>query len=339
MLAPTPPARRKSWLPWAVAGVAALAVLAGGVLAWPALSGLVPGSAPSTTTPTVPAQPTTPGTTAKPSTPGAVPAGVTPCPGGTGTLAWGTVGDGWAVVCGTDADRPARWQSRLAGQEQSTTAVTWDTAANRYVATLADGSRAWLASAPAMVGRAAGGAVTAAAAADQVWFARPSLTGSAGPFGVALPKAEPRDQARYLSDLLSRSVADRSALQSAVVAVRECVRGGAGNYGPDITAIDTVTRNRQTLLAAAETAPVDRLPNGVQLATQLQTFLALSARADAEFATWARAVNASGCGAGSDAEGRRLSDETGKAKEAFLTTWNSTIVPAYGVPSYTRETI
>ncbi len=339
MLAPTPAPRGRGWVPWTVAGVATLAVVAGAVLVWPALSGLLPGASSTTTTRAGGQPPTTAGrTTAVPSA-GAVPAGVTACPAGTGTLAWGTVGDSWAVVCGQDADRPVRWQSRLGGQEQSTAAVTWDTAANRYVATLADGSRAWLAAAPAMVGRAAGGTVTLAGAAEQVWFGRPSLTGSAGPFGVALPKAEPRDQARYLSDLLSRSVADRAALQSAVVAVRECVRGGAGAYGSDITAIDTVTRNRQALLAAAETAPVDRLPDGVQVATQMQAFLALSARADGEFATWARAVNASGCGAGSDAEGRRLSDETGKAKEAFLQTWNTTIVPAYGVPSYTRETI
>nr|NLI50718.1 hypothetical protein [Propionibacterium sp.] len=271
--------------------------------------------------------------------PGAVPAGVPGCPAGTGTLAWGVVAGGWAVVCGDDADRPARWQSRIGGREQTTSAVAWDSPANRYVATLDGGGRAWLASAPAMIGHAAGGTITYAGATEQLWFARPSLTGGAGPFGVPLPALDARDQARYLSDLLSRSTADRAALQEAVVAVRECSRGGAGSYGADITAIDTVTRNRQTLLAAAETAPVDRLPDGARLTTQLQTFLGLSVRADQEFAAWARTVNALGCGAGSDAEGRRLSDETGKAKVAFVEMWNSRIVPAYGVPSYTRDTI
>ena len=208
----------------------------------------------------------------------------------------------------------------------------------RQVATFGDGSRAWLSSAPAMVGRAAGATITHGAAAEGSWFARPSLTADAGPFGVPLPKADAGDQARYLSDLLNRSAADRAALQQAVIAVRECSRGGVGSYGADITTIDTVTRNRQTLMAAAETAPVDRLPDGPRLATQLHAFLDLSVRADQAFAAWARAVNASGCGA-SDAEGVRLSEETGKAKEAFLQTWNSTIVPAYGVPSYSRETI
>jgi len=261
------------------------------------------------------------------------------CPNGSDTLAWGAVAGGWAVVCGEDADRPVRWQSRIGGREQTSEVVVWDSPANRYVVTLPGGERAWLASAPAMIGHANGGTITYAGAAEQTWFARPSLTAGAGPFGVALPRAEARDQARYLSDLLSRSTADRAALQEAVVAVRECTRGGPGSYGGDITAIDTVTRNRQTLLAAAETAPVDRLPDGAKITTQLQAFLALSVRADQEFAAWARAVNDSGCGAGSDAEGRRLSDETGTAKVAFLETWNTKVVPAYSVPAYSRDTI
>lgn len=345
-----PPTRPRRGALAAVAVLAAIVLVGGGVVAaWWFLGRSAPPPAPaqppvtvagagSSATPAAPQSPQSP--QSQPPTAGALPAGLAACPAGTNPLAWATIpGGSWAVVCGSDADRPLRWQSSLGGERQDAQQVTWDAAVGRYTATLPDGSRAWLAATPAMVGRAAGDRITYAAAADGQWFTRPDRGPETGSFGIAPPRPEARDQARYLSDLLAHSTADRTRLTDAVTAIRSCSRGGAGNYAADVAAIEEVTRNRQALLAAAETAPVDQLPDGTLLLTQLHAFVGLSVRADQAFVTWAEAINAYGCNSASDEAGRNLSDQTGTAKEAFLATWNSRIAPAYGVPTYTRAQI
>ena len=283
--------------------------------------------------------------------PAAGPAGLPQCPGGTIRLAFTVFDDGdWVLVCGIDAATPTAWRSRLGGQEQSSDRVSVQPASDGtggpggYTAALPESGSAWLSSAPAMAGRSDGSGHLgySRAASGQIWFvwlggATPQP--SQGSYGVPVPAASAADQVRYLSQLLEQSAATRSSLETSVTSIRECRRGAGGDYTPDIAGIDAATRNRQQLLTALQTAPVDQIPGGTALVDQLHEALALSLQTDQWYAAWARSSTASGCAPLGEGGGLALSTATGKAKDAFVATWNSRIAPAYGVAPTARAKI
>ena len=154
-----------------------------------------------------------------------------------------------------------------------------------------------------------------------------------------MPAASAADQVRYLSQLLDQSAATRSSLEASVTSIRECRRGEGGDYAADVAGIDSAAANRQQLLTALQTAPVDLIPQGTALIDQLHEALSLSLQVDQWYAAWARSSTASGCAPLAEDGGRTLSDRTGKAKEAFVATWNGTIAPTYGVAQTVRAKI
>lgn len=272
-------------------------------------------------------------------------AGLPSCPSGSVQLAYATFPDGWVLVCGIDAATPTQWYSSDSGGELESTSVSYDPTSYRYTAQFSDGSSGWLNHTPGVFGHTgSSGQILTQRSVGQIWFvtldggsSAPSSAPSTGPFGVPLPQATAEDQVRYLSALLQKSAAARKALQPAVIAVRECENGSNGDYSSQVSTISSVTDNRKELLSALETAPVDKVPNGTALVSELRTALSYSLRADQAYLTWATAVNSSGCGSGSEAEGTKNSKRAGTAKETFVKHWNSQIAGSFNAPKFTRD--
>lgn len=270
--------------------------------------------------------------------------GLPSCPSGSVQLAYATFPDGWVLVCGVDAGTPTQWYSSDSSGELSSTSVSFDATNYRYTASFPDGTSGWLNHTPGVFGHASGtGEILAQRSVGQIWFVAldsgnaPSATPSTGPFGVPLPQDTAEDQVRYLSALLQKSASARKTLQPAVIAVRDCQNGTNGDYSAAVATISSVTDNRRELLSALETAPVDKVPQGTTLVSELRSALTYSLRADEAYLAWATAVNSSGCGSGSEAAGTKNSKRAGAAKEIFVKRWNSQIASQFNAPRFTRE--
>lgn len=267
------------------------------------------------------------------------------CPSGSIQLAYATFPDGWVLVCGINATTPTQWYSSDSAGELSSTSVSYDPTSYRYTAQFSDGTSGWLNHTPGVFGHTSGsGQILTQRSVGQIWFVAldsgstaPASAPSTGPFGVPLPQATAEDQVRYLSALLQKSAAARKALQPAVIAVRECENGSNGDYSSQVSTISSVTDNRKELLSALETAPVDKVPNGTALVSELRTALSYSLRADQAYLAWATAVNNSGCGSGSETEGTKNSKRAGTAKETFVKHWNAQISGPFSAPTFTRD--
>lgn len=267
------------------------------------------------------------------------------CPSGSVQLAYATFPDGWVLVCGVNATTPTQWYSSDSSGQLNSTSVSYDPANYRYLVTFSDGTSGWLNHTPGVFGHTdSSGQVLTQRSVGQIWFVTldgggtaPSSAPSTGPFGVPLPQDTAQDQVRYLSALLQKSASARKVLQPAVIAVRDCENGSSGDYSAAVSTISSVTENRKELLSALETAPVDKVPQGTTLVSELRTALSYSLRADQAYLTWANAVNSSGCGSGSEAEGTKNSKRAGPAKEIFVKHWNSLIAGPFSAPTFSRE--
>lgn len=310
--------------------VVAVVLMATPVLSW---LGGHPAATPQTRTSAGPSGSAQPGTSGMPT-----------CPAGSVQLAFATFPDGWVLICGVDSTSPTHWYSQDAQSSLESTSVTYDAMNYRYLVHFSDGGTGWLNHTPGVFGHAdSSGTILAQRSVGQIWFV--ALDGgngstsapSTGPFGVPLPQESAQDQVRYLSALLQKSANARQALQPAVITVRDCENGSSGDYSAAVSTISSVTDNRTQLLSALETAPVDKVPDGTALVSELRLALSYSLRADKAYLAWATAVNNSGCGAGSEAEGMKNSKRAGPAKETFVKHWNSRIAGPFSAPKFTRE--
>lgn len=327
----------------AVLLVVGLAVAAVGLV--PRALAQLPGSVVSTSAPKATTRTTAPRTTPAPTAakstvmagrPGVLPA----CSSGASDLAWATFTHGWLSVCGQALGDPTQWRLSTGGVTLESEQVTFDSSLRRYTAFFSDDSTAWLSWAPAMVGWTdPDGTIVAQTSVTTIWFAGlGSQKPASGSFGVPVPTDTAADQVRYLSEIIAKSQAARADLTKAVVAVRAC-KLGVGGYASEVSTIEAVADNRYDLLDALESAPVDKVPDGVTLINELRQGLWFSYQADKAYLEWATAVDSLGCGAGSEADAKALSAEAGKWKTAFADRWNSTIAGAFGVPTVARENL
>ncbi|MGO1316001.1 MAG: hypothetical protein ACTMIR_03045 [Cellulomonadaceae bacterium] len=278
--------------------------------------------------------------------------GVPDCPGDTVRLAWAQLTDGWVLVCGYSAAEPTYWAMTLgsaadpgggsAGDGDAlveTTDVVWDGDLARYTAVFDDGSETWLEHTPSVLGARSSDGTTWLQESVHVIFVElgeGGQTQGTGAYGVEAPERTAADQVRYLDQILRRSEEARSELRPAVDAVAECLSSD-GDYSAELATIAAVRENRAELLAAIEAAPVDLVPQGVQLINELTHALQASWSADDSLYDWATDVHIQGCGAGDSGPGTDFSREAGTWKTAFAERWNTVIVPDFDVAEVSRE--
>jgi len=154
-----------------------------------------------------------------------------------------------------------------------------------------------------------------------------------GSYGVPAPDPTAQAQVQYLVGILNSSAATRTSLGQPSQDVDNC------QDLPDAVAqIQVVAQNRQDLMTALNSAPVDHIPNGTQLVAQLQAALQASYNNDEAFINWGQAQQSSGCSQ-MPQDVTDTNTAAGNAKDAFCNTWNSQIAPTYNVPAFTTDQI
>jgi hypothetical protein len=115
---------------------------------------------------------------------------------------------------------------------------------------------------------------------------------------------------------------------------------GCYNLSSAVSQIQGIASNRQSQLASAQNLPVELLPNGGTLKSQLLTALRVSLRADRDYIAWGEDEESGGCGSGyaPAAALNGVNPQATASKEALTGTWNP-IAPQYGYPQYSASQI
>jgi hypothetical protein len=104
-----------------------------------------------------------------------------------------------------------------------------------------------------------------------------------------------------------------------------------------------VVANRQELLNALDSTPVDAVPDGAALVAKLRTALQLSHDSDLVWVQWAQAQQANGCATGENdplyQQVTGMNQNVATAKDDFVNSWNSQIAPSYGAPTFKTSQI
>lgn len=257
------------------------------------------------------------------------------CPVGASPLGWGVEGDDWVLVCGDRDGTPTTLRLQGFGGDDRTAADVHasDDENGHGVCGAVDGASVCFFANP--------GSVVVDGASERVQTGLTSAwqrgqddaSASSGAFGAQRPSGSAQSQVQYIVDVLERSKAARTTLQPAVDVFSSC---RTGQFSQARATLRTVTQNRQDLLAAISSAPVDRIEDGDRMMVQLRTALQASLDADKAYEQWADAIISSGCGAGSasfDAGNEHSVDAT-TAKQVFTGTWNTSIATRYGVATF-----
>lgn len=262
------------------------------------------------------------------------------CPSGTRTASWGTWHDGWVVICeessGTLTEMMVKGIKDSAGVETTKTVKHGDSSSGDC-GTLSGGRTACFYFSP-------GTLVVDDSAGDrqQIGFSKSWQRGASssgtGAYGVKAPSASAQSQVNYLVSILDRSQGARQSLQPAVTTFQQCT---SADFPSAMSTINTIVQNRQDLLSAVNSAPVDQISNGSQVTSELSAALQNSLNADLAYQSWAQAIEGQGCGAGADsfAQAGSYSSASTQTKQTFTATWNQTIAPVYGVATVNETTI
>lgn len=265
------------------------------------------------------------------------PADLKACPAGSWPISLSVYSGGWLLVCGTAAASPSSIQALDGGSlaEFSTISIR----DGGYCGT-SGAEQLCVYRTPAVVTRTAGGSTTQQSVSDN-YFAGLGAGGAGrgtGSYGVNAPQRDASDQVRYLTQILQKSRVGRASLESAVAQVRTC-----RDLGSAISQLNEVAANRQELIEALESTPVDALAEGASLVSGLRRALQLSHDSDLVWVQWAQAQQADGCASGEAhplyQQVTTMNRDVAAAKAAFVRQWNQQIAPRYGVPRFTTAQI
>lgn len=149
------------------------------------------------------------------------------------------------------------------------------------------------------------------------------------------PTEPPAEQvaAQDLSQLLTQSASDRSAIIAAVNDVNAC----GSDLAADAQTFQGAASSRQDLLSQLSTLQDSSALPG-QMLQDLNDAWQASVQADQDFAGWANDENSNGCTPddSSDSNYRAATgpdDQATAAKQAFVNLWNP-IASQYGLPAY-----
>lgn len=264
---------------------------------------------------------------------GSVPSDLRTCPAGSWPISLSTYQGGWLLVCGTAADAPTSMLLSTGTDVTDVSSVTYRNGG--YCGTAPSGTVCGYRS-PAVVSVTAPDGTVTQHSADSNYFDGHGAGGTGkgnGSYGVETPDDNAKDQVRYLTEILQKSMAGRTNLQSAVDRVRTC-----SDMDGAISSFNDVLANRQELLDALDSAPVDAVPDGQVLAARLRNALQLSHDSDGVWLQWAQAEQANGCADGQKnplyQQVRSMNGDVAVAKQQFLTMWNHQIAPTYRVRTF-----
>lgn len=267
-----------------------------------------------------------------------VPPGLPSCPAGSWPISLSTYDGGWLLVCGTSADSPTSMRLSDGSDVSDLGSVVYR---NGGYCSTADGRTVCAYRSPAVVSVTEASGEVTQHGAEWNYFDGHGQGGVGkgnGSYGVESPDDNAKDQVRYLTQILEKSMAGRTSLQSAVDKVRDC-----SDLEGALTSFNDVLANRQELLDALESTPVDAVPNGSELVASLRNALQLSHDSDQVWLQWAQSEQANGCAEGVNSalyqQVRTMNENVATAKDAFLAIWNSQIAAAYGAPQFKTSQI
>jgi len=267
-----------------------------------------------------------------------VPADVKTCPAGSWPISLSTFDGGWLLVCGTTAGQPISMVFSSAGIQEQVGSVTYRDSG--YCGTSNVGEVCAYRS-PAVVSvKGADGSLTQHSASSNYFdgHGQGGAGEGTGSYGVDAPEQNAKDQVRYLTQILQKSMAGRANLDKAVSQVRSCT-----DLPGAISTMNDVVANRQQLLDALDSTPVDAIPDGSALVAKLRNALQLSHDSDLVWVQWAQSQQANGCADGESSplyqQVRQLNQNVAVAKDDFLSVWNTQIAPTYGAARFKTSQI
>lgn len=267
-----------------------------------------------------------------------VPKDLKTCPANSWPISLSTYDGGWLLVCGTNADAPTSMVYNDGSRTVDLGSVGYKNGGycgSGDVGTVC-GYRA-----PAVVSVTdASGKVTQHSVGGNYFddHGAGGVGQGTGSYGVEAPTDTAKDQVRYLTQILQKSAAGRANLDAAVAQVRNC-----SNVAGAITTINGVIANRQELLDALASTPVDAVPNGSELVAKLRNALDLSLKSDRVWLQWAQSEQSNNCAEGESSASFKqvetMNRSVATAKDAFVTAWNSQIAGTYKAPRFATSQI
>ena len=267
-----------------------------------------------------------------------VPKDLKTCPANSWPISLSTYNGGWLLVCGTTADAPTSMVYNDGSRTSELGSVSYRNGG--YCGTGDVGTVCGY-RAPAVVSVTdASGKVTQHSVGGN-YFDDHGAGGAGqgtGSYGVEAPTDTAKDQVRYLTQILQKSAAGRANLNAAVAQVRSC-----SDVAGAIATINGVIANRQELLDALASTPVDAVPNGSELVAKLRNALDLSLKSDQVWLQWAQAEQSNSCAEGENSatykQVETMNRSVATAKDAFVAAWNSQIAGTYKAPRFATSQI
>jgi hypothetical protein len=259
------------------------------------------------------------------------------CPSGTFPLSLSTWNGGWLLTCGTTATTIASFgyldgSARGSGRAMSAQG-------GQSCGTDSTGGQVCVSTNPAVVSFSSKGGSQTQHSATANYVVGKGFSGAGkgtGAYGLADPKADAASEVGYLNGILQQSQAARLSVKIIVQNILKCASVQA-----DVQSAQAVVADRTTELQALSSAPVDAVPGGAALVSQLQAALQDSLTADQAYVTAASQVASGQCSAGTanyNAQTPILNQVTSE-KMAFTNAWNTQIATQYGTPTYTQGDI
>jgi hypothetical protein len=259
------------------------------------------------------------------------------CPGGTYPLSLSTWHGGWLLTCGETATAITRFVYVDGSAHGSGRAMSAQD--GQSCGTDSSGHQVCMSANPAVVTFSMNDGSQAQHSVDANYVVGEGFSGAGkgtGAYGLADPQANATSEVAYLNGILQQSQAARASVKTVVQNILKCA-----STQSDVQNAQAVAADRTTELHALNSAPVDAVPGGAALVSQLQAILQDSLAADQAYVTAAGQVAGGQCDNGKstyNAEKSLIAQITSE-KTAFANAWNSQIAPQYGTPTYTQDDI
>ena len=249
------------------------------------------------------------------------------CPAGSTPISLSYWRSGWLLICGTDGLHATSFS--YADPNGTGAGTAMDYTDGRYCGTTDTGVAVCANASPALVTFTPKGGVSTQRSATANYFVINGSGGSGkgtGAYDVATPKNTASDQVRYLVQILEKSQSGRAQVASVVPMLLQC-----SVTSDQVATTSSIVTNRQELVTALHSTPIDQVPDGARLISELGNALQVSLQADQRYLTVAKQMVASECATGHSSlnEAIALAGTTNALKQSFVDDWNANIAGRY----------